>query len=95
MSNNITILLSFPECVGWVQSTINRGVRSSSATSYLAPNFISRPNLNVVLHARVTKVLSSGNSSNASGRPDIRSINIQFTQNNGGKRQYMHSNECD
>ncbi|KAJ6625745.1 aryl-alcohol-oxidase from pleurotus Eryingii [Mycena sp. CBHHK59/15] len=46
--------------VGWAQSTIKNGSRSSSATSYLAPQFISRPNLHVLLHARITRVLQSG-----------------------------------
>lgn len=43
--------------LGWQQSTIVNGSRSSSATSYLAPQFVSRPNLHVLLHARVTRVL--------------------------------------
>ncbi|KAJ7704422.1 aryl-alcohol-oxidase from pleurotus Eryingii [Mycena rosella] len=47
--------------IGWVQTTIKNGSRSSSATSYLASEFIaSRPSLNVLLHARVTRVLQSG-----------------------------------
>ncbi|KAJ7163548.1 alcohol oxidase [Mycena crocata] len=43
--------------VGWVQTTIANGSRSSSATSYLAQPFIDRPNLHVLLHARVTRIL--------------------------------------
>ncbi|KAL0954007.1 hypothetical protein HGRIS_005163 [Hohenbuehelia grisea] len=43
--------------LGWVQATIKGGERSSSATSYLAPHFINRPNLHVVLNTRVVKVL--------------------------------------
>ncbi|KAJ7187321.1 alcohol oxidase [Mycena filopes] len=35
------------------------GSRSSSATSYLAAEFINRPNLHVLLHARVTRLLSA------------------------------------
>ncbi|KAJ7130849.1 alcohol oxidase [Mycena crocata] len=45
--------------VGWVQTTIKNGSRSSSTTSYLAQPFIDRPNLHVLLHARVTRVLQS------------------------------------
>ncbi|KAJ7708169.1 alcohol oxidase [Mycena rosella] len=45
--------------IGWGQATIKNGSRSSSATSYLAPQFISRPNLHVLLNARVTRVLQT------------------------------------
>ncbi|KAL0564134.1 hypothetical protein V5O48_017921, partial [Marasmius crinis-equi] len=44
--------------IGYGQSTVFNGTRSSSATSYLAPRFIQRPNLHVLLHAHVTKLLS-------------------------------------
>jgi choline dehydrogenase-like flavoprotein len=43
--------------LGWIQTTIKDGSRSSSATSYLAPQFINRPNLHVLLNARVTRIL--------------------------------------
>ncbi|KAJ6489556.1 alcohol oxidase [Mycena vitilis] len=43
--------------IGWKQQTVKSGSRSSSATSYLAPQFVGRPNLHVLLHARVTRVL--------------------------------------
>ncbi|KAJ7249687.1 aryl-alcohol-oxidase from pleurotus Eryingii [Mycena rebaudengoi] len=46
--------------VGWLQSTIKDGSRSSSATSYLAPQFLNRPNLHVLLNARVTRILPTG-----------------------------------
>ncbi|KAG5643347.1 hypothetical protein DXG03_001068 [Asterophora parasitica] len=46
--------------IGWTQSTINNGERSSSATSYLAPQFAKRKNLHVLIHARVTRVLQTG-----------------------------------
>ncbi|KAF7350701.1 GMC oxidoreductase [Mycena sanguinolenta] len=45
-----------PLGVGWFQSTIGGGKRSSSATSYLAPNFIQRQNLHVLLHAQVSRL---------------------------------------
>ncbi|KAJ7629918.1 alcohol oxidase [Mycena rosella] len=44
---------------GWVQTTINNGSRSTSATSYLAPQYIARPNLHVLINARVTRVLQT------------------------------------
>ncbi|KAF8219903.1 aryl-alcohol oxidase-like protein [Tricholoma matsutake] len=43
--------------VGWIQSTIDVYRRSSSATSYLGPQFFSRPNLHVQLNAQVSRVL--------------------------------------
>ncbi|KAJ6474770.1 aryl-alcohol oxidase [Mycena sanguinolenta] len=45
-----------PLGVGWFQSTIGGGKRSSSATSYLAPKFIRRRNLHVLLHAQVSRL---------------------------------------
>ncbi|KXN85893.1 Choline dehydrogenase, mitochondrial [Leucoagaricus sp. SymC.cos] len=46
--------------VGWTQATINGGRRSSSATSYLGPDFIRRRNLHVLVNARVTRLLKTG-----------------------------------
>ncbi|KAJ7190450.1 pyranose dehydrogenase [Mycena pura] len=46
-----------PLGVGWLQSTIGGGKRSSSATSYLAPKFIQRENLHVLLHAQVSRLV--------------------------------------
>ena len=45
--------------IGWVQSSIGDGVRSSSSTSYLR-NALSRPNLHVLINATVMKLLPSG-----------------------------------
>ncbi|KAJ7772263.1 aryl-alcohol-oxidase from pleurotus Eryingii [Mycena metata] len=61
---NSVSLAGFPsprdhQGTGWAQGTIKEGARSSSATSYLAPNFVARPNLHVLLHARVTRVLQT------------------------------------
>ncbi|KAJ7635106.1 aryl-alcohol-oxidase from pleurotus Eryingii [Roridomyces roridus] len=47
-----------PLGLGWLQSTIGGGVRSSSATSYLAPEFVERNNLHVLLHAQVSKLVN-------------------------------------
>ncbi|KAJ7871753.1 aryl-alcohol-oxidase from pleurotus Eryingii [Mycena leptocephala] len=41
---------------GWLQYTIGHGERSSSATGYLTPGIIQRPNLDVLLHAQVSKL---------------------------------------
>ncbi|KAJ7312483.1 aryl-alcohol oxidase-like protein [Mycena albidolilacea] len=43
--------------VGWLQSTIGEGRRSTSATSYLAPKFVQRNNLHVLLHAQVSRLV--------------------------------------
>ncbi|KAJ6449335.1 alcohol oxidase [Mycena sanguinolenta] len=48
-----------PLGVGWFQSTIGGGKRSSSATSYLAPKFIQRQNLHVLLHAQVSRLVGA------------------------------------
>ncbi|KAJ7635273.1 alcohol oxidase [Roridomyces roridus] len=46
-----------PLGLGWLQSTIGGGKRSSSARSYLAPEFIQRPNLHVLLNAQVSRLV--------------------------------------
>ncbi|KAF9002549.1 pyranose dehydrogenase [Cyathus striatus] len=43
-----------PFGLGWLQSTIGNGTRSSAATSYLGPHYICRPNLDVVLRTYVS-----------------------------------------
>ncbi|KAF7330682.1 GMC oxidoreductase [Mycena sanguinolenta] len=48
--------------VGWLQSTIGGGERSTSATSYLAPTFIRRRNLNILLHAQVSRLVNPYNT---------------------------------
>ena len=44
---------------GWIQGTIGNGRRSSSATTYVGPDYINRPNLHVLLHAHATKLLEA------------------------------------
>ncbi|KAJ7856682.1 aryl-alcohol oxidase-like protein [Mycena olivaceomarginata] len=53
-----------PLGIGWLQSTIGHGVRSSSATAYLAPEFVRRGNLHVLLHARVTRLVGGRRADN-------------------------------
>ncbi|KAJ6617557.1 aryl-alcohol oxidase precursor [Mycena sp. CBHHK59/15] len=48
--------------VCWAQNTIGGGERSSSAVSYLAPKFIHRPNLHVLVNAEVSRILSTRTS---------------------------------
>lgn len=49
-------------CTGWLQSTIGEGKRSTSATSYLAPKFVQRNNLHVLLHAQVSRLVDPDKS---------------------------------
>ncbi|KAJ7640140.1 hypothetical protein B0H17DRAFT_1105990, partial [Mycena rosella] len=56
---NLDMNSGSPLGFGWVQTTIKNGSRSSSATSYLAPQYIARPNLHVLINARVTRVLQT------------------------------------
>ncbi|KAJ7641333.1 aryl-alcohol oxidase precursor [Roridomyces roridus] len=52
-----------PLGVGWAQSTIDSlGQRSSSATSYLGPKYIDRPNLHVLVHAQVSRLVQTAQS---------------------------------
>ncbi|KAJ7750469.1 glucose-methanol-choline oxidoreductase [Mycena maculata] len=48
-----------PLGLGWLQSTIGGGKRSTSATPYLAPNFIQRANLDVLVHGQVSRLVNS------------------------------------
>lgn len=43
--------------LGWLQTTIKGGRRSSAATSYLGPQFIERRNLHILLNAQVARIL--------------------------------------
>ncbi|KAJ7314755.1 aryl-alcohol oxidase [Mycena albidolilacea] len=65
-----------PIGIGWAQATILDGERSSSATSYLAPQYLARPNLYVLLNARVTRVLES---------PAGAVSTVEFIQDTNGK----------
>jgi choline dehydrogenase-like flavoprotein len=65
--------------LGWTQWTIGNGARSSSAVSYLGPEYIKRPNLAVLLHARVLRLGQTKSSSS-----NIAFREVQFTQDAGG-----------
>ncbi|KAG6819065.1 hypothetical protein H0H93_015830, partial [Arthromyces matolae] len=51
--------------------TIDRGKRSSSATSYLAPHILKRPNLHVLVNTQVTRIIKTGTSR---GRPEFGAL---------------------
>lgn len=59
---------------------IGNGQRSSSATAYLAPQFLNRTNLHVLINAHVTKLLETGNGSAV---PAFRAL--EFVEYQGGK----------
>ncbi|TFK34624.1 aryl-alcohol oxidase-like protein [Crucibulum laeve] len=66
--------------IGWAQTTIGtNGQRSSSATSYLGPNFANRSNLHVLLHAQVSRVIKTGTEQ---GKPAFQGV--EFTEGVGG-----------
>ncbi|KAG7091372.1 hypothetical protein E1B28_010412 [Marasmius oreades] len=74
--------------VGWAQSTILHGSRSSSATSYLGPKYIGRPNLHVLLHAHVTRILPTGPKDGQLAFHDV-----EFTQDNGATFQSVKASK--
>lgn len=56
--------------LGWVQSSIGGGTRSSSATTYLA-GVVGRRNVDVLLNAQVTKLVKTGT---VGGKPSFRGV---------------------
>ncbi|KAF8199817.1 alcohol oxidase [Mycena galopus ATCC 62051] len=81
---NIDMNSGAPLGIGWVQSSTNNGSRSSSATSYLAPQYINRPNLHVVLNTLVTRVLQSSRNSQT-GKTAFQTVEYA-SSNNGATR---------
>ncbi|KAJ7920307.1 aryl-alcohol oxidase-like protein [Mycena leptocephala] len=74
-SFNLDMNSGKPLGLGWIQTTIGGGMRSSSATSYLGPEFIHRKNLHVLLHAQVSKL---ADASRANGKLSFGGV--QFLQ---------------
>ncbi|KAG6896689.1 hypothetical protein C0992_006681 [Termitomyces sp. T32_za158] len=66
--------------IGWTQSTINAGVRSSSAVSYLAPKFAQRQNLHILTGSRVTRVFRTGT---AKGLPVFKGVEFADDSSRG------------
>ncbi|KAJ8516162.1 hypothetical protein ONZ45_g6504 [Pleurotus djamor] len=46
--------------IGWVYSSIGDSKRASSATAYLSPDVLARPNLDVLITAQVTRLVQTG-----------------------------------
>ncbi|KAG6813113.1 hypothetical protein H0H92_013967 [Tricholoma furcatifolium] len=64
--------------LGWLQATIRGGMRSSSATSYLGPQFVNRQNLHVLINTQVTRVLSATHGKTFA--------TVEFTQSSGSRQ---------
>ncbi|KAJ7493660.1 alcohol oxidase [Mycena latifolia] len=79
---NIDMNSGAPLGIGWMQSTIKNGSRSSSATSYMAPRYIGRPNLHVMLNTRVTRILQSGSGDKSTFKT------VEFASSTGGTARF-------
>ncbi|KAJ6594851.1 pyranose dehydrogenase [Mycena capillaripes] len=64
-----------PLGVGWTQSTIGGGERSTSATGYLTPKVMKRPNLHLLLNAQVSKLV---NPSRKNGIPSFGGVQFRY-----------------
>ncbi|KAG6917039.1 hypothetical protein DXG01_004091 [Tephrocybe rancida] len=76
-----------PLGVGTVQSTILKGQRSSSSSAYLAPNFLNRPNLTVMVNAQVSRLLQT------SGGSVPTFLGVEFRVSNGTLKQLTAKKE--
>ncbi|KAF7366525.1 Alcohol oxidase [Mycena sanguinolenta] len=71
-----------PLGVGWQQSTIKHGTRSSSFTSYLGPEFIGRPNLHVLINAQATRIIQTRQNPK-------EFLTVEFAQTRDGPRYQL------
>lgn len=76
-----------------MQSTINGSQRSSSATSYLAPNFLQRPNLDVLLNAQVSRILQTSDDNGRNSA--FRDVEFRVTSGGNGKELLLVSEITD
>ncbi|KAK6980925.1 aryl-alcohol oxidase [Favolaschia claudopus] len=63
-----------PLGVGTFQYTIGKGERSSSAAAYLTPSVTKRPNLSILLHAQVAKLVNLPTPKPSSSTPSTSSL---------------------
>ncbi len=77
---------------GWEQTTVGNGTRSSSETSYLAPEYIGRENLHVLVNSYVTRMLLA-NDSDLNDVPHFSTV--EFTQDAGGTSLVLCSHLCN
>ncbi|KAA1466042.1 aryl-alcohol-oxidase from pleurotus Eryingii [Dentipellis sp. KUC8613] len=71
--------------IGYTQSTIYRGARDSSTTSYIRP-FLNRPNFDVVINAQATKLLQTATEFNL---PAFRGV--QFARSASSPRYTVYA----
>ncbi|KAF9484384.1 pyranose dehydrogenase [Pholiota conissans] len=71
-----------PLGVGWLQATNGHGIRSSAATTYLAPQFQARPNLFILLETRVTRILQTPGGEKLT----LRTVELTSGNNNTSPR---------
>ncbi|KAL9714603.1 hypothetical protein Ac2012v2_001260 [Leucoagaricus gongylophorus] len=60
-----------PIGLAWSQGSIDHGVRSSAATAYLAPRYLNRGNLDVLINTKVARILQTSDSSK-----DFRTVEL-------------------
>ncbi|KAH6912186.1 pyranose dehydrogenase [Coprinopsis sp. MPI-PUGE-AT-0042] len=72
-----------PIGIGWTQTSVGKGVRSSSATAYYDP-FAHRPNLHVVVDTTVTRLLTEIKGTNT-----FRKVEVARTRSSGGTRHVL------
>lgn len=62
-----------------MQAAIKNGERSSASASYLAPKYVARPNLDILIHAQVTRVQQTH---------DNQFTTVEFAQD-GARKQLL------
>ncbi|PFH47692.1 GMC oxidoreductase [Amanita thiersii Skay4041] len=79
--------------IGWVQSTITHdGQRSSSAVSYLNTQVLSRSNLDVLLHARVTRLIKTSKKLGDQRKISARSVEFVVDGTTAGPTHILTAN---
>ncbi|KAF8056598.1 aryl-alcohol oxidase precursor [Lyophyllum atratum] len=81
---NLDVNSGDPLGIAWLQTIVDgrTGVRGSSANGYLAPQFLKRPNLHVLVNAEVSRLLQT------SGKvPAFRGV--EFRQKVGGPLSHL------
>ncbi|KAJ7099698.1 aryl-alcohol oxidase-like protein [Mycena epipterygia] len=83
---NLDYNSGFPLGVTWDQATIKHGKRSSSFTSYLAPEFIGRPNLHVLLNSQATRIIQTSQTPK-------NFLTVEFAQTKEGPRYQISASK--
>ncbi|KAG6813051.1 hypothetical protein H0H92_014323 [Tricholoma furcatifolium] len=78
---NLDMNSGTPLGLGWIQVTVNDTSRSSSATSYLASQYLSRPNLDVLLNTQVSRLIQTGKDK-TTNLPAFRAV--EYSTGSGG-----------